>query len=385
MRTKRYLHYLFLLSSLVFACNKSTEEAQQEIPEYATKPAVITINYYEQGFRTYKYIYKPDYTAKGDTIRLFKTDSAFWDTRGGRSFSDISWRLIKNRQSGLVSDYYIQNLRTSHLYYDPNLITYQKTGKWNLSAKMQSTFFQGEHSGKLNIKSYMDSGHTEEYRSNTTNIISRNYQGIFFADIYNDDRNGFIYLKKDTIYIEDTKEPLANGPYRYFKYYQNEVPFYKQQNTNKALYHIQSPFVCDSFILQNGKYVKTYLGNNEFETTFHPGIKRKTTYTYNRDTTLLKEIIPVFNLITGDPLWYYVGYFADFDDRTQEVNDYYGLFSWMAASYTDSVFVFNNGQPVLKQVNLATNQIEKDQEGRIIKITHRPGNLDYYKVMEISY
>lgn len=51
----------------------------------------------------------------------------------------------------------------------------------------------------------MDAEHTEEYRSNTTNIISKNYQGIFFADIYNEERNGFIYLKKDTIYIEDTK------------------------------------------------------------------------------------------------------------------------------------------------------------------------------------
>lgn len=123
--------------------------------------------------------------SKGDTIRLFKTDTAFWDTRGGRSFSDISWRLIRNRQSGLVSDYHIQNLRTSAWYYDPSLISYKNTGKWNLSAKMQSTFFQGEHSGKLTIKSYMDAEHTEEYRSNTTNIISKNYQGIFFADIYN--------------------------------------------------------------------------------------------------------------------------------------------------------------------------------------------------------
>ena len=385
MHSIRYLNLSFLLALLVLSCNKSTEELKQELLENSPKPKTITINYYEQGFKSYKFIYKPDYTSKGDTIRLFKTDTAFWDTRGGRSFSDISWRLIRNRQSGLVSDYHIQNLRTSALYYDPSLISYKNTGKWNLSAKMQSTFFQGEHSGKLTIKSYMDAEHTEEYRSNTTNIISKNYQGIFFADIYNEERNGFIYLKKDTIYIEDTKEPLASGPYRYFKYYQNEVPFYKQQNTNKALYHIQSPFVCDSFILQNGTYSNNYIGDFEYETIFHPGLKRKTTYTYNQDTTQLKEIIPVFNLIAWDPLWYYVGYFADFDDRTQEVNDYYGLYSWMASSYSDSVFVFSNGQPVLKQVNFTTNQVEKDQEGRIIKITHRPGNLDYYKVMEITY
>jgi len=68
-----------------------------------------------------------------------------------------------------------------------------------------------------------------------------------------------------------------------------------------------------------------------------------------------------------------------------EANDFYNLSDWSASSSTDSVYLGTGTQRQLKQASSTTNTFEKDQKGRVVKITRRFTNKTLYKVMQISY
>ncbi len=55
----------------------------------------------------------------------------------------------------------------------------------------------------------------------------------------------------------------------------------------------------------------------------------------------------------------------------------------MSKKYSDSTFLINsNGDRVFKQVSNTINQLEKDSNGRIIRITNHVDNPDNYKIIE---
>jgi hypothetical protein len=192
---------------------------------------------------------------------------------------------------------------------------------------------------------------------------------------------------KDSVLLEDMNvNAIEFTPLRYYDYYLAETPWYRSNEINRATYSRKSPLVCREFILQNGFYKMVPLDQFSYEEEFVPQFERKVNYIYSQDTSKMRGLLKMINPGLIDPTWYYIDYYRTYSGVPYgEGNDVYNTFEWTSSSSTDSVFTISNNQRQFVQSTSSNNTVEKDGNGRIIKITRRVSNKDFYKVMEIIY
>lgn len=192
----------------------------------------------------------------------------------------------------------------------------------------------------------------------------------------------YYWSQPDSLYFEEWKgTSMFFKPYRFSDFYSLDIPWYTHQMIDRAFYARQSKSVCTQFILQNGNYASGI--------DFASGMERSVRYQYSADTTAIAAFVNLLCTGTDDFLWYYIA-----DYRKSSGNGFYqfgealeakDFYDWVAVSYTDSVYVVNGNAKLFKQAATMKNTVEKDSKGRLVRITHRVSNSQYYKVMEITY
>lgn len=364
----------------------------------SVKPKTISIKYYQAGKLQISYTFVPDYTAPANKVITVIKDTTP-SINGMTNFKEIRHTISYNAQDGSMDSVnsvvykagtVFRNQTTDSIYS----ITYGESTYANFFADTHATTVApGVFNLDFKLTSFSDSMHTVQVGYNACNIqygIGNNQFGSILS-LSGDPRIDLTHSNSDSIYLRDVYTNSGSFlPLRYFNYYYYDIPWYKPQTNNESVYfiHAHSVYTCDSLVLKNGSYVLVPDGPDNYISVFTPAIKRKLSYAFNSDTTLLKNIIDIINPITRDPMWYYVSFCQDWflATRYKEQGDYYAIYDWTSEKYSDSVFTYNSDKTLLfKQAAIVTNTVVKDTQGRIIKVTNQNSSYPFNKVMDITY
>ncbi len=375
----------FIIASLLYvSCHKSDTLVKSD--ELVTSPASITITDVDNGVVLKTLIILPEYSADKNIHTIYLTDS--------EKIAQYEYAIYKIKRTiktdpatGFIKSIDSRNYELKLVTITPNsipIITYFAPTYQNYEVHRQERQSGFNLYSTLDLNLYSDSNHTMRSQNFTLNmewdtILGKIQSFIRYSPSSESDLN---IISSDSIFIQEYRGGgLSNAPGRYADFYRTDVPWYKYQPASFSYYNVRSPFVCDSFSIYNGNY--------DLSTGFMvPQLLWKKTYEYNSDTSQMKNILEIINPQTYDLLWVYIyhqiesnpAYYYYFDDE-----DFYSIYNLMCTRSKDSVFAMSNGTKQLKQTATLANAVQKDDKGRIVKITQNMSNRGFVRVYDITY